>query len=148
MKKFLKPFLLLALFFITCDDNKPQVYSEGSDVVDTKNYLYSFMSKENRSQESSGWFLVVMGEYSNNTKYEKFVEFYVIGKNNQIYYVKLNFKKIRIVLTQETKPYCEIYTTKAYRSDSTWYDWRDYIEYVIVYINENQITNKSNELKL
>lgn len=151
MKKLLLSLFVISLLLISCKDDI-KIYNKDSDFVDTKNNLYSIKTKEVVNTKSSAGFLLIAGYYDEEHKYQKYVEFYLIGKNNQIYYVKTELEKIRIVLTNEETSYCEIYSHitlfSTGNSNTIPRDWRDWVYYYIIYINEKYIVNKSMEINL
>jgi hypothetical protein len=143
MKKLL---LLSCLFLISCNEgNKKE-----SNPIGEFNYLYSLSSGEEFSTEVKGWFFLILAGYDEDNKVEDWAKFYVIGTNEEIFYVKVPMKIVRLKLIKEDRPYCKIVgsTTGWCNPNELPKSWTEHIEYVTIYINEKQILNKSIEITL
>jgi len=111
------------------------------------NYLYSVKSQFINSKDLSGTFFFGTGKIeTSDYGAKRYGEFYYTTKKNQVEYVCIPMDKIKIELRDTDKPYFVMYYTKNIFNCAS--NWQEQILYTIVFIKEDQITNRSLALNL
>jgi hypothetical protein len=126
MKKLL---FVLPIFILFLSCNK-SAYTNKE--IAEKNYLYSMNTDSVSGTKIYGSFFFGTGNINSKVELKRYCEFYYITKKNQIAYMCFPMEQVKIQLINTDKPYFTFYLGLS-----------SYNNYIILYIREDQIINKS-----